>query len=571
MSVELLVDEKTRTADAILQVLAEAGIGMVFGIAGGHTGRLFMALANHQNEIRTVLVREESLAGVMAEVVGRLTGRPGVIIGQGPWVLGNGLIGTLEAHLSSSPMLLLTDFSDNPGHNLHGPYQAGTGDWGTWNARQSFAGVTKQVFEAHDPVAGVQATQLAVKHAISGQPGPVAVLYAAGGLAGHVGPDSTPRLYRTTPYLQTAPAPVDADRVRAAARAIAGAKRPVVIAGNGVRIARAFDALRAFAQAAGAPVVTTASGKGTFAENHPLALGVFGTFGIAAANAAVADADVVIVAGSKLGISDTARANPALLDPARQTFVQIDVEPRNASWTFPAAHVLIGDARAALEQLADGLPADATRRAAAESRVATLRREHGYFDAPSYTADNVPIFPQRVIAAMRRVLPDDAIVTCDAGENRILMTHFYQTRSANGFLQAAGSGPMGFAIPAALAAKLVHPERTVVAVCGDGGFAMTMNGLMTAVEQNIPIVNVVFNNHALGWVLHGGGPFAAEFQDFDHAEIARAMKCHGVRVTRPGDLEDALREAISCGRPAVVDVVTSLEVSYRDVTSPLAS
>lgn len=571
MSVELLVDEKTRTADAILQVLAEAGIGMVFGIAGGHTGRLFMALANHQNEIRTVLVREESLAGVMAEVVGRLTGRPGVIIGQGPWVLGNGLIGTLEAHLSSSPMLLLTDFSDNPGHNLHGPYQAGTGDWGTWNARQSFAGVTKQVFEAHDPVAGVQATQLAVKHAISGQPGPVAVLYAAGGLAGHVGPDSTPRLYRTTPYLQTAPAPVDVDRVRAAARAIAGAKRPVVIAGNGVRVARAFDALRAFAQAAGAPVVTTASGKGTFAENHPLALGVFGTFGIAAANAAVADADVVIVAGSKLGISDTARANPALLDPARQTFVQIDVEPRNASWTFPAAHVLIGDARAALEQLADGLPADATRRAAAESRVATLRREHGYFDAPSYTADNVPIFPQRVIAAMRRVLPDDAIVTCDAGENRILMTHFYQTRSANGFLQAAGSGPMGFAIPAALAAKLVHPERTVVAVCGDGGFAMTMNGLMTAVEQNIPIVNVVFNNHALGWVLHGGGPFAAEFQDFDHAEIARAMKCHGVRVTRPGDLEDALREAISCGRPAVVDVVTSLEVSYRDVTSPLAS
>jgi acetolactate synthase-1/2/3 large subunit len=199
MSVELLVDEKTRTADAILRVLADAGIGMVFGIAGGHTGRLFMALANHQNEIRTVLVREESLAGVMAEVVGRLTGRPGVIIGQGPWVLGNGLIGTLEAHLSSSPMLLLTDFSDNPGHNLHGPYQAGTGDWGTWNARQSFAGVTKQVFEAHDPAAGVQATQLAIKHAISGQPGPVAVLYAAGGLAGHVGPDSTPRLYRSTP------------------------------------------------------------------------------------------------------------------------------------------------------------------------------------------------------------------------------------------------------------------------------------------------------------------------------------------------------------------------------------
>ena len=133
-----------------------------------------------------------------------------------------------------------------------------------------------------------------------------------------------------------------------------------------------------------------------------------------------------------------------------------------------------------------------------------------------------------------RNLPDDAIVTCDAGENRIMMTHFYQTKQAGGFLQAAGSGPMGFAIPAALGAKLVHPDRPVVAVCGDGGFAMTMNGLMTAIEQDIPIITVVFNNKALGWVLHGGGPFAAEFNDFDHAAIARAMGCHGVRVDRSG-------------------------------------
>jgi acetolactate synthase-1/2/3 large subunit len=570
MSVTRLVDETTRTADAILQVLEEAGIGMVFGIAGGHTGRLFMALANHQNALRTVLVREESLAGAMAEVYGRLTRRPGVIIGQGPWILGNGLLGTLEAHLSSSPMLLLTDFSDNPGYGLHGPYQAGTGDYGTWNARQAFAGVTKQVFEAHDPAAGVQATQFAIKHALSGQPGPVTVLYAAGSLAGTVGPDTRPALYRTGPYLPPSPAALDPAAVAAAAAAIRAAERPVIVAGNGVRIANAFAELQAFAEAIGAPVATSASGKGTFAENHALALGVFGTFGIAAANAAVGDADLVIVVGSKLGISDTARANPALLDPTRQTFVQIDIEPRNASWTFPAEHVLIGDAGRALQQLRAVLGDDAGRRAAGAARVGALRAAHGYFNAPEYESDAAPILPQRVIGALRKVLPDDAIVTCDAGENRILMTHFYQNRAPNGFLQAAGAGPMGFGIPAALAAKLVHPERVVVAICGDGGFAMTMNGLMTAVEQNIPIVNVIFNNRALGWVLHGGGPFAAEFDDFDHAAIARAMHCHGIRVTEPDQLEDAIREAIACGRPAVVDVVTSLEVSFRDVTSPLA-
>jgi acetolactate synthase-1/2/3 large subunit len=480
------------------------------------------------------------------------------------------LIGTMEALLSSSPMLLLTDFSDAPGFDLHGPYQAGTGDYGVWNARQAFAGVTKQVFEASDPVTAVQATQFAIKHAMSGQPGPVAVLYGAEGLAGSVEPNSRPRLYTTKHYLPVAPAPADAGRIAAAARAIAAAKAPVLIAGNGVRISNAYAALARFAEAAGVPVVTTASGKGTFPETHRLALGVFGTFGVAAANACVAEADVVIVVGSKLGASDTARENPELLDPARQTFIQIDVEPRNASWTFPAEHVLIADAGEAMDQLSDALGPQTANAERGAARVAAIRKAKGYFDSPAYASDSTPILPQRVIGALRANLPDDAIVTCDAGENRILMTHFYQTRAAGGFLQAAGAGPMGFAIPAALAAKLVHPERCVVAVCGDGGFAMTMNGLMSALEHQIAIVVVVFNNHALGWVWHGCGPFAAEFNDFDHAAIARAMGCNGVRVTDPADLDSAIREASKAAVPTVIDVITSLEVSFRDVTSPLA-
>ena len=168
-------------------------------------------------------------------------------------------------------------------------------------------------------------------------------------------------------------------------------------------------------------------------------------------------------------------------------------------------------------------------------------------------------------------MPEDAIVTCDAGENRIMMTHFYQTKRAEGFLQAAGSGPMGFAIPAALAAKLVHPGRPVVAVCGDGGFAMTMNGLMTALQHDIPIVTVVYKNKALGWVLHGSGPFSAEFDDFDHAAIARAMGCEGERVEDPAALAGAIGRALAAKKPAVIDVMTSLETTFADITSPLAT
>src|SRR5438105_2158763 len=389
----------------------------------------------------------------MAEVYGRRTRRPGVMLGQGPWVLGNGLIGTLEAYLSSSPMVLLTDFSDAPHFPLHAPYQQATGDYGSWDARRAFGGVTKQVMQALEPVTAVQATQLAIKHALAGQPGPVAVLFSHDALAGNVAPDSQPILYPTRFYLPPAPSPADPAQIKAAA--------------------------------------------------------------------------------DRVVLGDAAQILGQLVE---------EVRPR-----------------------ADG------RGETAQRRVAQHRERQGYFNAPEYQADDKPILPQRVIGELMRNLPEGAIVTCDAGENRILMTHFYQTKAAGGFLQAAGSGPMGFGIPAALAAKLVNPDQPVVAAVGDGGFAMTMNGLMTALEHDIPITVVVFNNKALGWVLHGSGPFAAEFKDFDHAAIARAMGCRGTRVEQPAALVPALQEALASRQPTVIDVRTSLKTSFADITSPLAN
>src|SRR6202046_5162519 len=240
MAIERMLKEETPSRVLVARVLAEAGIEYVFGISGGHTGRIISGLRKYQNSVRMVPVREESLAGVMAEVYGRLTRRPGVLIGQGPWVLGNGLIGTMEAFLSASPMLLLTDFSDATAFHLHAPYQQATGDYGSWDARRAFGGVTKQVMQAHTPVAAVQATQLAIKHATAGQPGPVTVLFSMDSLTGEIEPDSQPTLYHTRHYLPPAPPAADTERVVAAVRALLAAKRPVVIAGNGVRIAQAY-------------------------------------------------------------------------------------------------------------------------------------------------------------------------------------------------------------------------------------------------------------------------------------------------------------------------------------------
>lgn len=560
MTTAPLLKAPCAAAHAVVQVLKEAGIDTVFGIAGGHSGHIWAALEHFQDSIRTVLVREESLGSAMAEVYGRLTGKPGVLVGQGPWVLGNGLLGTIEAHLSSSPLLLLTDFSDTPDLSLHGPYQSGRGDYGGWDARLSFKGVTKQVFEAHHPAGAVHATQLAIKHATTGQPGPVAVLFSISAFNGNTQSDAAPRLYNTQAYLHRKPASVDAASVRQAAQALRQARRPVIIAGNGVRIGQAYSALYAFAEGLDIPVVTSPSGKGVFPEVHALSLGLYGTFGHAAANACVSEADLIVAVGTKLTASDTAYENPALIDPCRQTIIQLDIESLNASWSFPADHVVIGEAGVALEAM---LAAARGYNGQGAARVKTYRAPHLETEAAAASDEAVPMSPPRLIAELQHVLPSNAIVCCDAGENRIFMMRYYKTREAGGFLQAAGAGPMGYAIPGAMGAKLVHPDRPVVAVCGDGGFSMSMNGLMTAIEARLPIITLILNNQMLGWSTHIRGPFAAQFHDFDHAAIARAMGCHGMKVETPTELAAALREALMADVPTVIDARISTDLSYK--------
>ena len=289
-------------------------------------------------------MREEGLATVMADVYGRLTGKPGVRSAQAAFLLTNSGMGILESYLGGSPMLILSDLSDNAPFSHHAPYQAGTADYGAWDARNAIAGYTKQTLVAHDGPQAVGQTQLAIKHATSGHNGPVAVLYHSSALYQNVGPDSVPRLYASRPDDGAERAPARAEQIAAAARLLARAERPVIIAGNGVRIGQAQAALRELAELLDAPVASSASGKGVFPETHPLALGVFGTFGLEAANVVVGEADLVLAVGTKLGATDTARENEELLDPERQRLIQIDVEPRHAGWTFPLDVALVGDA-----------------------------------------------------------------------------------------------------------------------------------------------------------------------------------------------------------------------------------
>ena len=385
MTVERMLTEEQPAGDLVGRVLQEAGIEYVFGISGGHTGRIIQGLRKIQNSLRMVLVREESLAGVMAEVYGRLTRRPGVMIGQGPWVLGNGLIGTMEAYLSSSPMLLLTDFSD-----AHAVPSARTLSAGDRRLRQlGRAARVQRRDQARDAGASRRSPRCRRRSLPSSmrcrgsRPGRRAVRDGFAGRHGGAGLASRCCI-RPATICPPPPPPADTRRVEAAAaKALLAAQQPVVIAGNGVRIAQAYDRCAGLPRRRGCRWRPPRPARA--ASPRP-------TAGARRVRHVRHRGGQCLHRRGRPGPRDrhqtcrrrdTAWENRALLDPTRQTFMQIDIEPRNASWNFPAEHVLIGDAAIVLDQLLEAVGSPRRRRAAqAEQRVAAHARAHGYFNRP---------------------------------------------------------------------------------------------------------------------------------------------------------------------------------------------
>ena len=574
-----MIPDEIDAPHAVVRVLEEAGIEFVFGMPGGDTGRIFDALYD-SSKVKTVLVRHEQVGSIMAEMYGRLTGRPGVVMGQGIFLACNALFGALEAVKGASPMLLLGDFTDMAPFMHHAPYQAGTGEHGNYDLRNLFASSTKYTAAVYEPKQAMQTLQLAIKHATTGTPGPVAVVFGSRSLAGTVKTRRPPRVYTTDRLLAHGIVrPAAADVARVADRLLASSS-PVVIAGNGVHASRAWSELAALADLLSIPVATTATGKSAMAEIHPLALGVFGNWGQAVANEVVSTADTVLVVGSRLSPTDTCFENPELLDADRQTFLQIDVEPLNIGRHFPATAAIAADAREALAALVEELRprlTTGTRQGAQRRRdhVAELKVLHRYFAEPEQRSDDVPLRPERIITEIGRMLDERALVTMDAGANRLYMTHYYQCRGAGTVYQPSSIGGMGYALPAAMAAKLAFPERDCVAVCGDGGFAMTMNALLTAAQYRIPVVTVVLNNSVLGWVKDGqrrrGNRFiASALGQSDYAKIARAMGCASARIESIADLVAALGRLKAATEPTLLDVVTTEDAPFWQVQSPFA-
>ena len=548
-------------SELIVQTLEEAGVEYVFGIPGGGTGQIFQLLHGKEDRIKTILVRHEQVAAIMADAYGRATGKPAVVMGQGLFIGSNAAFGIMEAMLSSSPMLVLTDTSDG-GIGMHPANQSGAGEYGSIDLPNIFKAMSKYTTLATSPKEAVLGTQLAIKHSVSGRPGPASVVMRSAAIGGEVDVESPPFIHNAAGYLNTAKPQSAPQDIQKAVEILSQSRRPVLIAGNGVHVSRSHDKLLELAEMWGMPVATSYKGKSALAETHPLALGMVGVYGQDVANRVVGDADTVLVVGAKLTPQETVRERPSIFDPRRQRIIQIDIDDRNAGWTFPVELGLIGDAGSILEQLVEASREAAQASASAREEwtqgLEQRKQQHAFYEDPELHRESSPVTPQRLVAVLQETLDPSAVFALDAGNNRAWMAHLYKSQQAKTFYCPGGTAGMGWALPASLALKLVFPDRQVVAVTGDGGYMMTVSALSTAMQYDLPIICVVMNNNALGMVLNHQPPgqsIASEFVDTDNAAVARGFGCFGVQVDDSRNLPEAIHQAQASGLPAVIDVI----------------
>ncbi|MBM3521754.1 MAG: thiamine pyrophosphate-binding protein, partial [Alphaproteobacteria bacterium] len=462
-----------KTSELVVKALIEGGVTHAFTLPGlGITWSLPAFKANAKS-LDVVLTRSEWIASVMAQAVGRLTGRPAVAMGQGPWMSTMGAMGILEAHFSGSPMVVLTETSDYDGYGQMGVYQTMTGDYGGADAMAALKPITKYCTYATAPAEAVYGVQMAIKHARLPRMGPAAVIMKTPIIRAEMPDPAKPALHPSPGYHRYTPPRPDAAAIAELARRIAAAERPVVIAGNGVTMTQSGQALQDLALGAGLAVATSYNAKGVVAETAPIAVGMLGTWGHACANRAVAAADLVVMLGASMGPDYTRFRDEKLIRPGEQWLAQIDIDPRNAGWVYPVDLAITADVADAIAALA-AHDLGAARRDRRLAAIAATRAATGFDTLPTTRAAQGSVHHADLIHALQGFIGRDDLIALDAGANRIWATFGLRNPHPHQFLVAGGTGAMGWGAPAAAAAKLVLPRRRVTCLAGDGGFMMTL-------------------------------------------------------------------------------------------------
>jgi len=532
-------------AQTLVEALRREGVELLFGHPGGASLPIYDALYDAQ-DIRHILVRHEQVAAHAAVGYARASGRVGVCTAtSGPGAT-NLITGITDAMMDSVPIVAITGQVPRPVIGNDAFQEA------------DVTGITMPITKYNTLVMRAmdipRAVRMAFYLAKTGRPGPVLVDIPRDVSQELCEPDfdEDPALPGYRPVVDGNPG-----QIAEAAEALSAAERPIVYAGGGIISSGATPELTALADKTGIPVVLTLMGKGAMDETHPRCLGMFGMHGSAFANWAINRADVILAVGVRFDDRVTGR----LKDFAPHArFIHIDIDPAEIGKNKPAHIPIVGDAKRVLAALVPLVRPPKIE--AWWKQIEEWRQRYPF----RYRQRDGRISHQYVCDLLNRLTGGRAIVVTDVGQHQMWMAQWYKCREPRTFISSGGLGAMGFGFPAALGAKFARPDKQVIALVGDGGFQMTLQDLITAVEHGLSLPIFILNNGALGMVrqwqtfFYRGRFSSSILRNPNFAKIGEAYGARGIRVEQPDEVEGALRTALETeGVPCVVDILCDPE------------
>lgn len=530
-----------KATELIVKCLENEGVTTLFGVPGEENMDLLDALLD--SSIRFVMTRHEQGAAFMADVHGRLTGKAGVCLSTlGPGAT-NLLTGVADANMDRAPLVALTA---QAGHDRMHKESHQHLDIVTL-----FRPVTKWNTSLHIPDVIPEAFRKAFKLAQSEKPGATHI---------EIPEDLAERETEEAPLLVqwSHPGGAAPEQIDRAVRILSKAAHPIILAGNGVIRGHASKALVRFAEALNAPVATTFMAKGVIPGTHPLSLGAIGLQTPDYSNLGFAEADVVIAVGY-----DVVEYAPRSWNPKRdKKIIHVDGGPAEVDAAYIVSVGIAGDITLSLEGLADRVTPRPDGHGSDLRKMMRDELDRGGRDA------SFPLKPQRIISDLRSALADDDIVISDVGAHKLWLARLYPCQRPNTCIISNGFAAMGMAVPGAVAAKLIDPNRRVVAVTGDGGFLMNSDELETAARMQTPFVVLVFNDRSFGLIRWKqmqkfGRPAFVDFNNPDFIKYAESFGAVGYRIESADELAPALRAALDSGKLAVIDCPVDASENLR--------
>jgi acetolactate synthase-1/2/3 large subunit len=548
---------ETRIASYLLtEYLERLGVDVIFGLCG-HTIIAFLD-ALEKSRIRFVSTRHEQIAAHAADGYARASGKTGVLLTHlGPG-LTNAATGVANAALDSIPMVVIA--GDVPSHYFgRHPHQEVNLHQDA-DQFQIFRPFCKRVYRVDRVEDLPRIMERAFHLAQAGRPGPVLVDVPMDIFSADLAIDA----FHQVPAVMARPT-VDADTVQRIVDALASAERPVLYAGGGVLSAGATSELAALAEALEVPVAHTLMGKGCLRDDHPLLLGQTGFWGTPISNEKCRTADLIVAVGTRL-----AEANSSSWDP-RFTFsipptrlIHIDADEAEIGRNYPTDLGVVADARLALAALAAAARGKSHRdRGRLRDDIARGRRAFASNWDHQWTSDQYPMRPERILAELRKAVPENGFIVTDVGWNKNGVGQQFPITVPGTFVTPSGLATMGFGPAAVLGVKVAHPDRAAVALIGDGGFSANPSVIATAMEAELPVVWLVMDNAGFGTIaglesMHYGTKFGCMFErcgkpySADYAAMARSFGARGVVIESAADLAPALHEALAANLPTVI-------------------